>query len=1037
MSSLFSVSMHRRTALTAGLLAALVLSAALIFILRDPEESRSISSRVDPPDAASSTGTVEDPRARSRFRWLRLRDPSTGKIPQGIRKKELRYAKRLPKRRSKAPSSWTFQGPGDIGGRTRALAVDRSDESTLIAGGVSGGVWRSTDGGVSWTKTTDPDQRPSITDLEQDPRPGVQNVWYAGTGEWTQFNSADGAGAFYAGNGVYKSTDGGRSWTLLSSTTTEDRRFDSVFDVVWDVEVDPSSAQSEVYAAIYGGVVRSTDGGISWAWAKTDPNQDWSAYSDVAVTPGGRVYAVLGSRGGTSGVFSSADGTSWRTITPADGWPSDFSRTEIAVSRQNPDHVWFLTKADDGDGPNGHELWLWSNGDDLWYDYTAYLPDRGGKTGTFNSQNGYDLIVAVHPDHGGTLFVGGRNLWRLDVTGSSSDASTWIGGYTSENNRFAAYEPEGSDPHHPDQHRIAFAPSGGDIMYVGSDGGVHRTTDSRAGRPDSSGDGAVTWTSLNEGYHTTQFYASCFNPDASDPTIAGGMQDNGSWFTSLQTPPSEWEELLSGDGGFCAIANNQQSSGTSRYMSLQNGKTFRLLVDERGRYGGFARVDPSGASNQLFINPYALDPSDPSVMYYPAGSVLWRNGNLEAIPLSSNSPATKNWAKLTGTDVGTRNITAVGVSRSNPEHVLYFGASDPSSNPKPARIYRLRNSASAPASMGPEDVTSEDRFPGGGYVSSIVVDPQDANRVLVTFSNYGVQSVFYTSNGGQTWTDVSGNLEEHLDGSGDGPSVRWAAILPQPGRNQTTYFVGTSIGLFATTALGGASTVWEQRAPRSIGNVVVDQVRARPSDGLVLAATHGNGLYSRMVPLPVEMEAVTAHLSDDGVELSWRVLSETNNAAFRVQRRSASSGAFQTVGTVDGRGTASSPKTYSFEDRNLPYAAETLTYRLQQVDTDGTASLSEPVTVERTRPTGVQLAAPFPNPVRDQATIRFAVPQRQPIEVTVHDVLGRRVATLKRGVVDAGRVQLALDATHLPSGTYFVRLQTEAGSQSQSMTVVR
>jgi len=515
------------------------------------------------------------------------------------------------------------------------------------------------------------------------------------------------------------------------------------------------------------------------------------------------------------------------------------------------------------------------------------------------------------------------------------------------------------------------------------------------------------------------------------------MQDNGSWFTSLQTPASEWTQLLSGDGGFCAIANNQQSGGTSRYVSSQNGKTLRRVVDEDGTSEGFTRVDPEGASNQLFINPYALDPADPSVMYYPSGSVLWRNSNLEAIPLWSNSAATTNWTKLTGTDVGSRNITAVGVSRSNPKHVLYFGASDPSSSPGPSRIYRLRNSASAPASTVPEDVTSENQFPAGGYVSSIAVDPRDADRVLVTLSNYGVRSVFYTSNGGQTWTDVSGNLEENSDGSGDGPSVRWASILPQPGRNQTTYYVGTSIGLFATTALNGSSTVWGQRGPRSIGNVVVDQVRARQSDGLVLAATHGNGLYSRMVPLPVEMEALTVTQTDETVEVSWRVLSETNNAAFYVQRQVDSSETFVTIGHVEGRGTASTPKTYRHTDRALPYEAETLTYRLRQVDSDGTSSLSEPVTIRRDAPGAVRLAKPVPNPASDQVTIQFAVPRRQDIHLSVHDLLGRRVATLKRGSVEAGRKQLSFDATRLPSGTYFVHLQTEERSQSRKMTVVQ
>ena len=217
-------------------------------------------------DVEASRGGEGDPHARMRYLWMRLRDPATGRIPDGIREAETEYARSLPKRIEKN-LTWTQRGPINVGGRTRALAYDLRDPSynTLLAAGVSGGIWRSTDGGASWTRTLSLDQRPSITSIVQDTSGGKTDVWYASTGE-RQGNSASGGGsAFYRGNGIYKSTDGGQSWSVLPSTVSEPTQFDSVFDYTWRIRTDPSNAaEDEVYVATSQSIVRSLDGGQSW-----------------------------------------------------------------------------------------------------------------------------------------------------------------------------------------------------------------------------------------------------------------------------------------------------------------------------------------------------------------------------------------------------------------------------------------------------------------------------------------------------------------------------------------------------------------------------------------------------------------------------------------------------------------------------------------------------------------------------------------------------------------------------------------------------
>ena len=193
--------------------------------------------------------------------------------------------------------------------------------------------------------------------------------------------------------------------------------------------------------------------------------------------------------------------------------------------------------------------------------------------------------------------------------------------------------------------------------------------------------------------------------------------------------------------------------------------------------------------------------------------------------------------------------------------------------------------------------------------------------------------------------------------------------------------------------------------------------------------------------LPVEMGSFEAMVSADVVELQWTTLAETNNAGFRVERAvetvTGQPGAWAEIGTVDGAGTTTEAQRYAFTDRQVPFAADRLKYRLRQVDVDGTETLTDPVRVAIGAPEALELNGLFPNPSRSTVTLQYALPRASDVRVEVYDLLGRRVAAIEGAEKPAGRAEMQVDVRQLASGAYFVRLITDAGVQTQRFTVVR
>lgn len=801
--------------------------------------------------ATDRSGDGQSVQGRREFAQMKYRDPATGQIPEGIRDRELAFADRLPGSPAQILASkklgeevqqygaWTHRGPANIGGRTRAIAFDASNDATMLAGAVSGGVWKTSDSGSSWKLTTRPFQLHSVTCLAQDTRQGKRNVWYYGTGE-IYGNSAQ-----ISGNGIWKSTDNGESWLQLPSTASTSTPSNNQFAYTWRIATHPKRDSDEVYVATsLAGIYRSTNGGQTWAPTLTSN----ALFSDLVITPSGAIYAALSASTGSIaaiasrwGIYRSTDGVTWTNVTPP-GMNTKTARIVLSAVPQTADDIMVLAETPDR-GTQGstvyrgqlqyewHSIWKYHRptGDTLgrWEDRSASVPLSEAQRGDFYSQGGYDLFIRVSPHDSNLVLIGGTNIYRTTDAFRTALNNTWIGGYWKfipKWDRYSVY-----DQHHPDQHDALFHPRDTNVVISVNDGGIQRTARIRAD--------SVVWVDLNNSYLTTQFYTIAQEERAGSTRLIGGMQDNATWGTRVADGRTPWYRLGGGDGAYCYYAD----SGRKEYYSSQQGRMYVIDRDNSGTEISRARVDPPGSDNFLFINPYVLHPVDEHVMYLPAGAILWRNRDLRELPRNVNDSSSVNWDSLSSTNVGAAQISAVCATSpaGSKDHRVYYATS----NGKIFRIERAQEGMPQPIDI--TGVTMPRAF-----VNSLTVHPTNPDHVFACFSNYGVVSIWESTDAGAKWTPISGNLEDQPSGAGNGPAVNWLAVATMSDATNVLV-VATSTGMYFTPQTNGMSTVWTQAAPDDIGNVPCDMVIARKSDGQIAIATHGRGTFTgRITTLP-------------------------------------------------------------------------------------------------------------------------------------------------------------------------------------------
>lgn len=798
--------------------------------------------------------------SRRYFEYLRNHDPVSGIYNPAMRKASVEFASRLPGR-SERSLDWQARGPFNKGGRTRAFAIDINDENHLLAGAVSGGVWSSANGGESWAKATAPAQIHAVSCIVQDTRPGHQNVWYHGTGE-ESYGVVSGTSftSLFSGDGIMKSTDNGQTWSPLLSTVSGTPQsvleFGS-YDFVWNMALDHTSTDQDiVYAAVYSGIIRSVDGGQSWTQV-LGFGTFGQEFSDVIITPSGVLYAALsyGNPTNKGGYFRFEDGVNWTSIAPPA--ITGQRRTVMCFNPQNENEVYFLTEIIGTTLSSvGHTLfkYTYQSGDGsgtggVWEDRSANLPDDPCNLfigddfdfGTWRSQFSYDLCMTHHPVESDVLYIGGINIHRSNSAFAQDDHS-WIGGYRCNPDNPVSYSYQN---HHSDQHLMVFSRTNPNVMYSANDGGVYKTSDAMAE--------SVEWIPLNNGYITTQFYTVGMEEGQSESDfVFGGMQDNGTWITNNNALNQTWKEVHADDGSYGGLPHGRGFI----ISSSQSGRIYKKTIDANGQLTGTRRIDADQGPAQLFINPLLLDPLNSNDLYIAGNRTIWWLPNVSAIEMTQdyyNELPNSFWVNMSSSLIPVSHGSISCLDKAIGDNTkIYYGTTV-------GKLWKLEDCyGSTPVKT---NITGAN-FPQGAYTSCVTVHDFNTSELIVSFANYNTPSIFHTTDGGATWTDVSGNLEENTDGTGAGPAVYWVEIYPG---ETARYFAGTSAGLFSTETLNGANTIWEMEGENTIGNVVINMVKVRPFDGKIAVATHGNGIYTS------QLEPVLAASVSEAITTQARV----------------------------------------------------------------------------------------------------------------------------------------------------------------------
>ena len=767
----------------------------------------------------------------------------------------------------------------------------------------------------------------SITKITYDPN--SPETFYFCTGEgWYNADAVKGAG-------IFKSLDGGETWFQLASTDT------LTFDYCQDIVVQPTTGDVFV-ATRTGGLMRSQDGGLSWVKVLGfGAGAGKNTICDIELTADGGLFVSIGIFE-TDGIYYSPTGDAGTFVKQTTGLPiSGYFRIEIATAPSNPDFVYAI----------------YCNNSDYKIKGIYKTTDKGNNWIEINTpennfdfaakQAWYDLSMGVDPNNENVVAIGGLHIWRTRDGGDSWDRMS-AGGLDSVLIRYV----------HVDQHEVTFKNS--DEVYFGNDGGVWKCMNFTAEQPFIY--------DRNAGYNVTQFYSVAIHPFENVPQIMGGTQDNGTPY-AYDDGIAEFKSVSGGDGAFTAF---NSINPEIFYTASQLTRIFRL------DNGGFEIPDTITnpnllTTNVLFINPFDLDASDPEVLFQCSNKGLWRLKN-------ASIADTNDWAKAANIS---GPLTAIATSANAPG-IAFIGKSSSLGD-----IYRLENAYESNELTIPVNADPNDFLPDGGftstiYCSSIVADQNNANHVIITYSNYNVESIWASDNAlaaEPVWSNIEGNIPDI--------PVYWSAIHPM---FENIIYVATELGVFYTDNANGDLTNW---IPCSSFPIVrTDMLRIRNNDFTIAAATHGRGIWQAALD-PLGFNNDIAWIERGPVNVGGRtrtIMIDPNDPTSQTIWAGSVAGGLWKTTTIDA-----SP-------------------------------------VEQTSIGELEMTI-YPNPASQEIHISFNVIVNQQVKIDLIDLKGKRVATILNKNISGEQLLYYHLPAYVSKGIYFIVIKT-ANSQAVRKLIV-
>lgn len=890
--------------------------------------------------------------ARNKWEFDRIKDPATGTVPAERLTEAVRYTaaakQSLTFRTQGGGVLWTERGPdydlvgpggngrpggGYTSGRIRAIHIDLSDatKKTVWVGGICGGIWKTTDVTASpatWALINDQFQNMAVSSICQDPV--NTNVMYFGTGEKTyNFDRVRGAG-------IWKSTDGGGSWSQLLSTTG----FYNISKIACD-------ALGNVYVAGIGnsvGIRRSVDGGANWTIIT--PTGLSSNVTDFDISSTGRLHVVCGyydsaieyryTTTTAAAVTSATWATPATTFTNNDQYNCDITssgNTVYALPSDVNDETPFIYKSTDG-GLN-------------------WAPTTTAPAGTLNNaissgQGWYNMALAADQTNANNVLAGGLNAYRsIDGGATWSQASVWASGVSGTVTNYV----------HADQQAAIWD---GSRLLVASDGGLFYSSNN-----------GVTFGDRNRGLRLKQFYSCAIYPTAASNYLLAGAQDNGV-HQLTNAGLSFSTEVTGGDGAFVDISS---TNGNLQFGSYVFNDYYRSTN------GGTSWTEVNFSNSGRFINPFDYDELSNAVYACHDTNTILRWSN----PSVSNT-------STTFTVSGLGEPTAV-VASPYTTGSIYAGSST-------GKVYKITgaNTASGSADATATNIGSTS-FPSG-TVSCIAIGTNESN-IAVIISNYGVNNIWQTTNGGATWIQIDGNLPDM--------PVRWGVF---PTGINTSLIVATEAGVYSSGTINGASTVWTPSP--GFPTVRTDMLKIRASDGTLVAATHGRGLWTSTVlqVLPLHNLLLKGSTEASGKALlSWTSMDAGPQARFHLQ--------FSKNG-IDFSEVADLSYNVLITSHQMPVAQGY--YRVVGVEPNAAPVISNVVLLRNNNGEKSMQLVVAPNPVRNNATLLLSGTDNGTYQWQLCNVTGQTIKSGSGSSLRNTTESLPLNVGNLPSGQYWIRL---------------